>query len=88
MLFFAFSLAFAIKVPFPFHTWVPQMPVEAPAPGSVILAGVRQKWELMDFCVLLYPCSQRRQNTGLGCFYFGVDLEYYMEHRCDGATRY
>ncbi|MEK7355346.1 MAG: NADH-quinone oxidoreductase subunit M, partial [Bdellovibrionota bacterium] len=41
LLFFAFSLAFAIKVPmFPFHTWLPDAHVEAPTPGSVILAGV------------------------------------------------
>ena len=40
LLFFAFSLAFAIKVPmFPFHTWLPDAHVEAPTPGSVILSG-------------------------------------------------
>ena len=41
LLFLAFALAFAIKVPmFPFHTWLPDAHVEAPTPGSVILAGV------------------------------------------------
>src|SRR5437762_2483959 len=40
-LFFAFFVAFAIKVPmFPFHTWLPDAHVEAPTAGSVILAGV------------------------------------------------
>ena len=40
-LFLAFFLSFAIKVPlFPFHTWLPDAHVEAPTPGSVILAGV------------------------------------------------
>src|SRR6266568_5798476 len=41
VMFLAFALAFAIKVPlFPFHTWLPDAPVEAPTAGSVILAGV------------------------------------------------
>ncbi|MCZ6876159.1 MAG: NADH-quinone oxidoreductase subunit M, partial [bacterium] len=41
LLFGAFFLAFAIKVPlFPFHTWLPDAHVEAPTAGSVILAGV------------------------------------------------
>ena len=36
LLFFAFALAFAIKVPmFPFHTWLPDAHVEAPTAGSV-----------------------------------------------------
>src|SRR5205823_13646061 len=43
-LFFAFFVAFAIKVPmFPFHTWLPDAHVEAPTAGSVILAGVLLK---------------------------------------------
>src|SRR5262245_27515395 len=42
--FLAFAVAFAIKVPlFPFHTWLPDAHVEAPTPGSVILAGVLLK---------------------------------------------
>lgn len=42
--FFAFFLAFAIKVPlFPFHTWLPDAHVDAPTAGSVILAGVLLK---------------------------------------------
>src|SRR6478736_8119229 len=44
LLFLAFFLAFAIKVPmFPFHTWLPDAHVEAPTAGSVILAGVQSK---------------------------------------------
>ena len=35
LLFLAFALAFAIKVPmFPFHTWLPDAHVEAPTAGS------------------------------------------------------
>jgi len=43
-LWFAFFLAFAIKVPMlPFHLWLPEAHVEAPTAGSVILAGVLLK---------------------------------------------
>ena len=44
LLFAAFALGFAIKVPmFPFHTWLPDAHVEAPTAGSVILAGILLK---------------------------------------------
>jgi NADH-quinone oxidoreductase subunit M len=44
VLFFAFAIGFAIKVPmWPFHTWLPDAHVEAPTAGSVILAGVLLK---------------------------------------------
>ncbi|MCA9857211.1 MAG: NADH-quinone oxidoreductase subunit M, partial [Dehalococcoidia bacterium] len=44
VLFLAFGLAFAIKVPmFPFHTWLPDAHVQAPTGGSVILAAVLLK---------------------------------------------
>ena len=58
-LFLAFFLSFAIKVPlFPFHTWLPDAHVEAPTPGSVILAGVLLKmggYGLLRFCLPLFP---------------------------------
>ena len=42
--FWAFFLAFAIKVPsWPFHTWLPDAHTAAPTAGSVILAGVLLK---------------------------------------------
>lgn len=42
--FWAFFLAFAIKLPsFPFHTWLPDAHTAAPTAGSVILAGVLLK---------------------------------------------
>lgn len=51
ILFAAFVLAFAIKVPvFPLHTWLPDAHVEAPTPGSVILAGVMLK--MGTYCFL------------------------------------
>ena len=59
LLFFAFALAFAIKVPlFPFHTWLPDAHTEAPTAGSVILAAVMLKmgtYGLMRFNFTLFP---------------------------------
>ncbi len=59
LLFFAFSIAFAIKVPlFPFHTWLPDAHVEAPTPGSVILAGVLLKmgtYGFLRFSIPIFP---------------------------------
>lgn len=59
LLFFAFALAFAIKVPvFPLHTWLPDAHVEAPTPGSVILAGVMLKmgtYGFMRWVIPLFP---------------------------------
>lgn len=43
-LFFAFLIAFAVKVPmFPVHTWLPDAHVEAPTAGSVVLAAIMLK---------------------------------------------
>ena len=43
-IFFAFFLAFAVKIPmFPVHTWLPDAHVEAPTGGSVILAAIMLK---------------------------------------------
>ena len=43
-LFFAFFLAFAVKVPmWPVHTWLPDAHVEAPTGGSVVLAAIMLK---------------------------------------------
>jgi len=58
-LFWAFTVAFAIKVPlFPFHTWLPDAHVEAPTPGSAVLAGVLLKlgtYGLVRFALPLFP---------------------------------
>lgn len=63
-LFWAFGLAFFIKVPlFPLHTWLPDAHVEAPTAGSVILAGVLLKmgtYGLMRFNLPLFPQASRQ----------------------------
>ena len=64
LLFGAFFLAFAIKVPlFPFHTWLPDAHTEAPTAGSVILAGVLLKlgtYGMLRFCLPLFPEASHR----------------------------
>src|SRR5215208_127295 len=59
LLFGAFFLAFAVKVPmFPFHTWLPDAHVEAPTAGSVILAGIMLKmgtFGFLRFALPLFP---------------------------------
>ncbi len=59
LLFFGFALAFAVKTPlFPVHTWLPDAHVQAPTPGSVVLAGVMLKmgtYGFMRFVLPLFP---------------------------------
>ena len=59
ILFIAFFVAFAIKVPvFPFHSWLPDAHTEAPTAGSIILAGVLLKmgtYAIMRFNLPLFP---------------------------------
>jgi len=44
LIFIAFLLAFAVKVPmWPVHTWLPDAHVEAPTGGSVVLAAIMLK---------------------------------------------
>jgi NADH-quinone oxidoreductase subunit M len=56
LMFLAFTLAFAIKVPlFPLHTWLPDAHVEAPTGGSIILAGVMLKMGTYGFLRFVLP---------------------------------
>lgn len=44
LIFLAFLIAFAVKVPmFPVHTWLPDAHVQAPTAGSVVLAAIMLK---------------------------------------------
>lgn len=55
----AFLIAFGVKLPiFPFHTWLPDAHSEAPAPVSMILAGVLLKmagYALIRFNIEMLP---------------------------------
>ncbi len=67
LLFLAFALGFAIKVPmFPFHTWLPDAHVEAPTAGSVILAGILLKlgtYGFFRFNLPMFPGASRDEST-------------------------
>jgi NADH-quinone oxidoreductase subunit M len=65
--FWAFVVAFAIKVPvWPFHTWLPDAHTEAPTAGSMILAGVLLKLGAYGFLRLVLPLypQQAQQYAG------------------------
>ena len=65
--FWAFVIAFAIKVPvWPFHTWLPDAHTEAPTAGSMLLAGVLLKLGAYGFLRLVLPLypEQAQQYAG------------------------
>jgi NADH-quinone oxidoreductase subunit M len=63
VLFGAFALAFAIKMPvWPLHTWLPDAYAEAPPAVTVLLAGLMAKagaYGLLRFCLPLFPGAVR-----------------------------
>ena len=61
LLFWAFAIAFMIKVPMvPLHTWLPDAHTEAPTGGSVDLAGVLLKmgaYGFLRFALPMFPLA-------------------------------
>ena len=89
LLFVAFFLSFAVKVPmFPVHTWLPDAHVEAPTGGSMVLAAITLKLGAYGFCA--YPADSARRVALFRAGHHRVepDCGGVYRHGCAGADRY
>ncbi|MBI3043514.1 MAG: NADH-quinone oxidoreductase subunit M [Betaproteobacteria bacterium] len=67
LIFLAFLMAFAVKVPmWPVHTWLPDAHVEAPTGGSVVLAAIMLKLGAYGFIRLSLPIVPDASHTLAG----------------------
>jgi NADH-quinone oxidoreductase subunit M len=67
LIFLAFLLAFAVKVPmWPVHTWLPDAHVEAPTGGSVVLAAIMLKLGAYGFLRFSLPITPDASRTMAG----------------------
>ena len=67
-IFAAMALGFAVKVPLvPLHNWLPDAHTEAPAAGSVMLAGVMLKMGVYGFFRILVPVFPELSAQALPC---------------------
>ena len=74
LIFIAFMLAFAVKVPmWPVHTWLPDAHVEAPTGGSVVLAAIMLKMGGYGFIRFSLPITPDAAHT-LDSFMIALSL--------------
>ena len=82
-------IGFAVKIPiFPFHTWLPDAHVQAPAPVSVLLAGVLLKmgaYAMVRFLILLLPETSQKYAwvllvLGLITMFYSAFMAIYESH--------
>ena len=77
--FWAFFIAFAIKIPiWPFHTWLPDAHTEAPTAGSMILAGVLLKLGAYGFIRLVVPLFPEQAHLAAGLLAIAGTLSIIM----------
>jgi NADH-quinone oxidoreductase subunit M len=82
-------IGFAVKMPiFPFHTWLPDAHVQAPAPISVLLAGVLLKmgaYAMIRMLILMLPQSSHQYAyviliLGLITMFYAAFMAIYETH--------